>query len=232
MPESKHIVLGLVVLILAVIGIIWLLNNLWTNWKVSRVNNWPKTDATIQRIYATPMKKGDDANVYITPDDIGVVTNNSMRFKINALYTYNVDGKTYQSDKLVYYGKNEFTAADTKAILAKLQQGSVVPVFYNPIMNSEAYLYNGNMNWTGTVIGIVFILIAIAVSIFASRMVKRGATNPNDTGALAVPNLSEIQSEAPRHDTMRPAYGRSQSKAKGRAYDDMSRSSRMRHLNH
>ncbi len=54
---------NIIVLILAIVGLIWLINGLWKNWKIRNIRSWPKADATIISSVAQPADGSSSAFV-------------------------------------------------------------------------------------------------------------------------------------------------------------------------
>lgn len=178
---------NIVAIILAIVGLVWLVHNIWRNYKINNINHWPKTNATIITSLAEPVGQG---------------SNNQFVPKV--VYSYTANGRTYISDNVVYSGSRSYNAVDTRKIMSQLTPNSSVPVYYNPKDPKESYIYNGNKTYSGIVIGIILLLIAAYLGYYhnkdkitttITKKQRDGTTTKTTTTTKATPiNLTDLES--------------------------------------
>lgn len=143
--------------ILGLAGIAWLGWALYENWKASRVRTWPRTEATVLSAAAEVVEPG--SNSLIDPQSIALT--DPRRFKANVSYRYAVMGRQAVSERFMY-GKEYFTAQEIKTLMAPVQQGQTVNIFYNPDNFDEAYIYDNNQTkWAGIWGGLALIILSL-----------------------------------------------------------------------
>lgn len=183
---------GIIAIILLIIGIILLINNLWVNWKINKINSWPKTNATVLTSFAKPAF-GNRDNVFIDPNQIVVVTGNGDKYVPHVEYVYHANGQEFASKKVVYGGSRSYDGQTTKDMLSNMTPGSTISVFYNPSNPSESYIYVGDHKYWNSIIGIILIIIAL----FLGAKTKKKSeiqTMSGQTVAMnrvGTPNLSD-----------------------------------------
>jgi len=94
---------------------------------------------------------------------ITAASDSTIRYSPRVLYTYRVGDKDYQSERVYYGGVETYNAADINSIISGLQPGMSISVYTNPHNPSESYIYNGTKSYTGIIISIILILIAIGI---------------------------------------------------------------------
>jgi hypothetical protein len=151
---------NIIALIIAIVGMIWIIHAIWRNWKIGRISAWSKTDALVLTALVAPANLSAD-NMYIDPKYIIPTVDNSARYVPIVVYRYSVGGHNYQSNSVVYSGPSSYSALDTKTIMRNITTGATISVYYNPHNPSESYIYIGTKNYVSLVLGIILLLIAI-----------------------------------------------------------------------
>ena len=155
---------NIVVAILTIIGLVWLISSLWRNWKISRINNWPKTNATVINSVAEPEKVTNAlGSTYLDPRYLSATTDTSTKYIPRILYRYNINGQEFQSNDVMYGGDQAFNALDIKTIMGNIGPGSTIQVYYNPSDLDESYVLNGTPNYMGALLGLALLAIAAAI---------------------------------------------------------------------
>jgi hypothetical protein len=180
---------NIVAAILVIVGLIWIIHSLWRNWKICRINTWPKTNAFVLNAMAAPANQSA-GNTYVDPKYITPTINDSARYIPIIIYRYRIGDRDYQSDKVVYSGPKSYSTFDTKTIMGNISNGSIIPIYYNPRNPKESYIYVGTTNYLGIIIGIVLILIAIYIGYRGNfnkpegqAQVKKNGGDSNTTGS-------------------------------------------------
>lgn len=155
------VIIIIIAIILLVAGLAMFIYSIWRNWKISQINSWPKVDATVINVLTKVEDRGSD--VYVDAGNITVENANKMRFKPTVMYVYQVNGKEYQSNKLVYSQPETFNAAQTKYLVGELAPGSTISVYVNPKNPGESYIYNGISNYWGIIAGIIIFVVGLIV---------------------------------------------------------------------
>ena len=78
-------------------------------------------------------------------------------------YTYNVSGKQYRNDDIMYHGPDSYTDVEVDTYLGRLERDSPVVVYYDPDDPSDSYLYTGEVDWWPMWVAGILVLIALAV---------------------------------------------------------------------
>ena len=157
MPDQSQFNIYIIIaLIIGIIGLIWLINTLWRNWKISKFRSWPRARATVVNVLAVPT----DGKIAVDPRNIIATTNNSVRYVPKILYVYEVNGREYRSDNVFYHGPDSLNAVDTKMLLGQIYPNNIITILYNPSNPNDAYIYNGTQNNTGIIIGVILLLLS------------------------------------------------------------------------
>ena len=166
MSSIKPITL-IVAIVLGIIGLIWLIQNLWVNSKVKKINTWPKTNATVISALAEPANSAA-GNVALDPRAIVPRTTDQARYTPVVNYIYTAAGRDYRSNNFIYRGSSSFNSIDIVGIMSTIVPGQTISVYYNPSNPSEAYIWPGDTDYTGTWVSIALIIVAVGVY-FAGR---------------------------------------------------------------
>lgn len=167
-PKEYFTVYNIIAIILAVIGLIWVIYGIWRNSKINKINSWPKTNA---RIIGSVLQPSNDKSVMIDPTNIAVI-NKSLRYIPRVTYEYTIGNTLYQSNSVVYSGQHTYDANAIAHIMSKLMPGSVIPIFYNPNNFSESYIYNGVSSYTSIGIGLILLLLAAYLAYYHKNLNK------------------------------------------------------------
>lgn len=192
MSEKYFNVRSIISIILAIVGLVWLINTIWRNMKLNRVKSWPKANATVVLSSVIPSNH-IAGTAPLNPQTI-TIANNNLTYTPNVVYSYTVNGKEYKSEKVLYIGNPSYNARDIVNLMTQLRQGATVPVYYNPENPTEAFVFNVKPSYTGIIGGIILLLLA--------AFIGREQYFTNDTGTgndlfstkktyLETPNLSE-----------------------------------------
>ena len=152
-------IINIVIIILAIIGLVMLIHNLWKNWHIGKVESWPKTPAEVMFSVAIPANAAAGSR-WVEPHNINIA-NTSAKYIPWIAYRYNVNGIEYQSSKVFYQGPGELSGADTKLFMANMVQGNTISVYFDPKNPKESYIFTGKKNYTNTWIGLILLAIAI-----------------------------------------------------------------------
>lgn len=163
--QSHLTIHNIIVIILVIIGLIWLIHSLWRNYKISRINSWPRANALVVNSLVEPDGKFRlfSSSALLDPQYIDMSGKGNAKYIPRIVYRYNVNGKEYQSSNVVYGGDKAYNSLAIRALTGHITTGSTIQVYYNPSNPSEAYIYNGRYNWLGVVVGLLLLLIAAAL---------------------------------------------------------------------
>lgn len=196
---GRHMtVTRIIAIILGIIGLIWLIYALWRNWKINKISTWPKANATVIASVAEPAN--DEAgNTYVDPNSIVATTDSGAQYIPRVVYRYRVGNQDYQSNNVVYAGQSTYGPLGIKALLGQINQGSTIPVYYNPGNHAESYIYNGLTSYTGVIIGLVLLLIGLLLGFYDYKKQTKPVTYTTETittrkNVTATPNLSDMDS--------------------------------------
>lgn len=160
---------AIIATILGLAGLVWLGWALFENWKSSKVRSWPRTEATVLSAAVEVVEAG--SNSLIDPQSISLT--DPRRFKAKVAYRYGVMGRQAVSEKFMY-GKEYFNAREIKTLMAPVQQGQTVSIFYNPDNFDEAYIYdNSKTKWAGIWGGIILIILSLILFALAKKGKKK-----------------------------------------------------------
>lgn len=182
---------NIVVVILAIIGLVWLISALWRNWKIGRINNWPKTNATVINSVVEPEEVTRSGLAYLDPRYLSAATDTSTKYIPRILYRYTINGQEYQSNDVMYGGDQAFNALDIKTIMGNIGPGSTILVYYNPNDLNESYVLNGTQNYMGVLIGLALLAIAAAIGYNHNiSKIKRDYTTTTQSMDYTTPSLT------------------------------------------
>ena len=140
----------------------------WTDIQIARSSStWPTTQGTVVLSEAHREWDSEDKRHYFVP----VV-----------VYTYQVEGVTYASDRVRpgAINRSSRTAASASRLANRYPEGSVTPVAYNPDQPGQATLVTGEGlgSWSTVIFGGIFTVIgAIIALIFFPRPWAHQASN-------------------------------------------------------
>uniref|UniRef100_A0A6C0LRP4 DUF3592 domain-containing protein n=1 Tax=viral metagenome TaxID=1070528 RepID=A0A6C0LRP4_9ZZZZ len=140
---------NIAIIILAVIGLSLFFINLKNNFKICKIVSWPRIDAVILSSKSLSIDHSTSRLNFESP----YIT-----------YEYNVNGKTYQSDRFGPFENTLYEIHDLKNISSKFSPGTVVSAYYNPKNPAESYLHKGHIYYHGLVWGIIIILLCIGLT--------------------------------------------------------------------
>lgn len=188
MAFKDHLtVKNIVILILFIIGLWWLIVSLTRNRKIDQIASWPKTDAiVINSVIESETTKYKKSQTYDNTDTIDVETSTNTRYHPKVLYRYNIDGKEYESTSDFYGGDQWYNALDIKTIMSTFTPGTTIRIFYNPKNASESYIYNGTKSYTGLVISILLLLLALILALHEKMTGNKTTTYKQTTTTTAV----------------------------------------------
>jgi hypothetical protein len=146
--------------ILAIIGLITVLYGFYYNNKIDRIAAWPRADGQI-------LTKSYETN--------SMLDTTTIMFKVT--YSYTVNGVKYQSAGICYGSNGPYLRCNVQSLI-NAQNGSIVKIYYNPLMPSESYIMNGTKTYVTIFWGFVFILIA-AYFLYSHYYSGAGATETN-----------------------------------------------------
>src|SRR5690625_2656645 len=195
-------------LILAIVGIIWLIKDIHHNVKVNQIKKWPKVQANVIAAWAVPANSAA-GNIPINPSN-PQVTNTSAKYKPKVNYVYQVNGRRYSSHNFAYDSDNSYNSYEINQLMDGIEPNSTIRVYYNPSKPSESYIYNGTTSYTGIVISIIMLFLAAYLFCFFGHFcdrfqVKSSTKSPLDklkkyfnkdksTGfSTSTPNLTDVE---------------------------------------
>lgn len=195
-------VLNLVALIIAIIGIIWIIHTLWMNSRINNVKNWTRVDAQITKIGAEAVNAPKGV-AWLVPSEIN--PNSNQKYIPHVIYKYTVNGQTYERDGIEYNNNAKLNGIQTQNLLNLFPVGSTVKIYVNPANPTEAWIYPGKPSYTGLWLGI---LLFVAAAFFAYSMNKPHFNLNKGTGTFfsdSVPSISltDIKNEMANASNMR-----------------------------
>ena len=165
---------NIVVAILAIIGLVWLITSIWRNWKIGRINNWPKVNAVVVNSVVEPEKVSSNfGSTYLDPRYLLGTTDSSTKFIPRILYRYNINGREYQSNNVIYGPDKAYNSLDIKTLMGNIGPGSTIQVYYNPDNPGETYVLNGTPNYMGALLGLILLALAGAIAYHHNYMQKK-----------------------------------------------------------
>lgn len=163
MFEGKSQLNIIIAVILAILGIILIIQNIVQNQRLVSLGNWFLTNGIVINAVAQPATAPAghvptvSVNVYQIPDS-------TARYIPRIVYKYTVNGKEYQSNQLFYGGEPELSSSEIAPFMDKFRVGSAIPVYYNPSDPQQSYvILSKYRNYWGIVFGIILILLAFWV---------------------------------------------------------------------
>lgn len=189
---------NIVALILGIIGLVWLINGIRQYQKITQVNNWPKTNATVQNAVLV-----NSANQAIDPRN--VPANAIDKYTPQVTYAYRVNNTNYQSDKIFYNTPKNFDATQARTLFGQIYPGSVVQIRYNPQNPSEAYIYPGSADIWPIIIGLLLLLLALYLGFYHGKSQQRGLYKDVFNKPLFEPTPNLTDMETPTYRVIRNA---------------------------
>lgn len=191
--QTLKYVMVVVAIILGIIGLVWLIHNIWKNIKINNISSWPTTPALVLSSMAQPANDAAGYD-YVKPADIVVRSDIDAEYIPHVTYRYRVGNREYSSQNLVYDGPEIYNSFDTKRLFGPISAGQTIPVYYNPDDHEESYIYNGKTTWVGIVVGIILLLIALGM-LFGANSKKMGigsfGTSSLKSSSPDTPNLTD-----------------------------------------
>lgn len=150
----------IVAIILAIIGIVWIIATIVTNGKLNSATGWYLTNATITNSVAQPVIQATD---YTSVQASQIQLNNTTSSYIpRIVYTYTINGKNYQSNQVFYGVEQILNSSQIIPFMDKYRVGTTIPIYYNPANPQQAYIIlSAHASYWGIILGIILILIAI-----------------------------------------------------------------------
>lgn len=199
---------NIVAVILGIVGLVWLIWSLSINWKINNINSWPKVNATVTSVFAVPANEAA-GNTYVNPENIVASTDSDARYRPLVSYIYNVQGRTYRSDKFIYNDDRTYNPIEIKTLLAPFGRGSVHPVYYNPSNPSESYIYNSEANWVGPIVSAILLLLGLWLGFKGFQKYKKstdGVTSFDETQDISLTELDSATAPKTRNYNTQVAY--------------------------
>jgi hypothetical protein len=144
MQDTMGSMFGLITILIGAIGVIFLVAGYLVARTPAKSNHWPTTAGQIL-VATIEQRHGSEG---YTPYPV-------------VLYTYQVEGQTYQGQR-IYFG-GEVGGSAMTGVIKKYPVGAQVPVYYNPQNPADAVLERSAP--TGKVfvlVGVILILVAAA----------------------------------------------------------------------
>lgn len=191
------IILKIILVIIVIVGLVWFFHGLWRNWKIYRIKDWPKSQATIITSGVAQVNGCVMGDNIIDPDQLGLVVTGNNKFVPKIRYSYTVRGMQYYSNSFQYSGDETFGPVEIKSMMNFMKPGDKISVFVNPDDPNESYVRNGANNYWGIIFGAIIILLALYFAVRSSK--KRTAskhkksTQYNGVGSPDTPNLSDYE---------------------------------------
>jgi hypothetical protein len=140
--------------IFAIIGIIMLVIGQRERTKARATEQWPTVEGTVTSSQI-------EAETRTSRDDDGMTRHHTTHIPLVA-YTYVLQGKTYQGNKVFPGGRMGFDVGTAQGIINRYQVGQAATVHYNPADPAEAVLETkakgGNIL---IIIGAVFAVVGL-----------------------------------------------------------------------
>lgn len=155
-------------IILVLIAVVWLLHEIWINWRINQMRRWPTTNATIVSTTARPVNLAN-GNVITQIGDIADTVTDNAKYEVNVLYKYNVYNREFESNNIAYDSSNRMNAKEVKLLFSGLNPGQQTTIVYNPNNPEESYMFIGKHNYWGIVWAIILLIIGAALLAHKSK---------------------------------------------------------------
>lgn len=192
--KSLLTVNNIVALILIIVGLVWLITSVNRNMKIRNINSWPKANATVVSAMAEPVNEAA-GNTYLDPQNIVATTDSEARYKPQVVYRYRVNGRDYESDRVIYNDDREYTPAQIKTLMAPMRPGATIPIYYNPRDFNESYIYNSETSWVGPVIGTILTLLGLWLAFKGFKKYKKAAAVEAKTKSKSKSGFDDMKTD-------------------------------------
>lgn len=163
MFEGKNEVNIIIAVILAIIGIVLIVQTIIQNRRLGNIDSWFLTNATVVNAVAQPVTTAA-GHVPVDATNITHIPDTTARYTPRVVYKYNVNGKEFQSNQVFYGGDPQLNSTEITAFMDKFRIGSTIPIYYNPADPQQSYVVvTGHQSYWGIIFGVVLILLAFWV---------------------------------------------------------------------
>ena len=178
----------IIAVILAILGIVLIVQNFLNNRRLANVENWYLTNATVVNAVAQPATPAA-GHVPVDPSNITHIPDTTVRFIPRVVYKYTINGKEYQSNQIFYGGEPQLNSSEIGPFMDKFRVGTTIPIYYNPADAQQSYVVvSGHQNYWGIIFGVVLILLAFwALNYDKVKISSHGLDITSET-----PNLTEM----------------------------------------
>jgi hypothetical protein len=99
----------------------------------------------------------------------------SLVYRPVIVYTYRVDGREYEGQRVSYGEYATGEAADAQAVVDRYKAGTPVRVHYRPGQPEEVVIETGShgIPWFFIALGVPFLLVGLVLVVFAPRLLRR-----------------------------------------------------------
>jgi hypothetical protein len=149
-------------IILVLVAVVWLLHELWVNWRINQIRKWPTTTATIINTSAEPVSL-DNRNVITQIGDIADSVTDNAKYEAHVMYKYNVYNREYESDSIAYDSSNRMNGKELKLLFGGLKPGQQTTILYNPSDPDESYMFVGKHSYWPILWAIILLIIGAAL---------------------------------------------------------------------
>lgn len=148
---------NLVILILTIAALIWLLFAIRQLYLIRKIRTWPITEAVVVDS-SVGSQSGGIGDYRLITEGVDRV----KRFYPKVTYEYNIGGRVYRSNNVIFGANRYYTAAEIKALMTKLQPGSHIPVHYNPSNVRESFIDAGVESYRGIIVPLILLALLSA----------------------------------------------------------------------
>jgi len=143
-------------LILAIIGVAWLIYSIIEISRQEAVERWPKTIGTVvSSAIEEPVTVNQTPSAVLNPD--------VRLYTPYVLYQYTVNDVKYESNTFYLAYKRKFNGIEIQKMMESYRKGDPITIHYNPNNVSESYIYGGIKSYFGIFWSVILILIALAL---------------------------------------------------------------------
>jgi hypothetical protein len=172
-------VLSVIGMIIGIIGLIWLIVSIW-NMATFSESKFGTTTGFVINAVVKPLNSAA-GKVYLNPSDVPLVGNSDARYAPEVIYAYRVGDNNYKSTNFMYGGKNSFTAAEIRALMANVYVNSQVNVRYELKHPEKAYLHIGKPSYNNIWYSIGLLIIGALLVHFG-----RGKKSDDDVSLSSI----------------------------------------------
>lgn len=153
----------IIAVILAILGIVLIIQNIVQNRRYNNIRNWFLTNAIVVNAVAQPVTSSAGF-VPVDPNNITLIADATARFIPQVIYRYNVNGIEFESNQLFYGKEQQLSSSEITNFMDKFRVGSTIPIYYNPSNPRESYvIVSGGQNYWGIIFGIILVILAFWV---------------------------------------------------------------------